>query len=801
MRNRIVATAITIVILIVYLPAQPFAMSEAQAQFSKSPFTKQVLNFNGEEIVIIRDSFGVPHLKAITQKGLYYGNGYAVAQDRLRQLDMFRRDARAGLAETEGQRALFRDQQMRMIGYTEAELQAQFDGLKETTKQIVQAYADGINAYNQQLAKTGKLPDTFLGKARESIEPWKLTDSIAIMVMLSNRFSTEGGAEFLNANLLKKLQEKFGEKAGKIFNDILWFNDPKSPTTIPDDTKTALNQSDNAVNPQALPVKKLDEKILAEAYSVASQSAELKYAAENKLPTKWGSYSWVVAPQRSASGSAILLAGPQMGFSTPQIAHEIHLTAGDLNAIGMGIAGVPGILIGHNDKLAWSTTSGGTDVVDIFAEKLNPANKYQYWYKGKYQNMERRVEVFKVKGGQQQELEICRTVHGPVIGWDEKAGVAYTRAASHGGREAQSFEAILAFSYASNIEQFAAAAEQIYVNHNFLLATASGDIAYYHCGRPPIRARGYDPRLPAPGTGEYDWVGFMQFAKMPQVVNPKQGFIANWNNKPARTWDNGDTPFWGEIFHVRRIEQIIKSQPRLTFEQVRDIAQDISDEDVNAVYLKPYLLAAIEKTGAATRDGRINEAANYLRAWNNRYVDKSVAKTILDTWISALREEIFADELKDLNVFNATHWQTHLFRQFLSVSFILHVLDGPKSGVPPSQDYFNGKGKEQVIVAALSKAIDLLTQKRGPQMNFWEFDQSEFNLSPLPGIPDTDRATYLLAIELSKPLFKTASVLLPGQSEDSRSPHYGDQREMAGYWRLKPLLYKWEQLEKRAPAN
>src|SRR5262249_5090371 len=150
----------------------------------------------------------------------------------------------------------------------------------------------------------------------------------------------------------------------------------------------------------------------------------------HNLPGKWGSYAWLISPGKSLSGNPVLVGGPQMGFSTPQIAHEIHYSSGDLNVIGMGFAGIPEVLIGHNDYLAWTTTSGLTDMVDIFAEKLNPQNKYQYMYKGQYRDMEKRVEVIKIKGEEPRQIEIYRTVHGPVTGWDDREGLAYSRAAS-----------------------------------------------------------------------------------------------------------------------------------------------------------------------------------------------------------------------------------------------------------------------------------------------------------------------------------------------------------------------------------
>ncbi|HXG93326.1 MAG TPA: penicillin acylase family protein [Blastocatellia bacterium] len=762
----------------------------------KTKFTRQTITVDGEEVTIIRDDFGVPHIFARTERGVYFGGGYAVAQDRLFQMERYRRDARGQVAEIEGAQAVQRDQQVRMIGYTEEQLQSFFDSLSDEMKRTFQAYADGVNAYIKEAIEQKKVPEQFARAGISEPAPWKVTDSVAIGILMAHRFGSGGGSENFNAQILKFLQSKFGADAEKVFNDLFWINDPKSPTTVPDEEKTEGVAPANGKKGVALDFRSLSDNALAQAEAVSDQTAVYQYNGAHNLPTKWGSYAWVISPRRSVTGNAMIVGGPQMGFSTPQIAHEIHYSTGDLNVIGMGFAGVPEVLIGHNDHLAWTTTSGITDMVDIFAEKLNPQDKHQYFYKGQWRDMQKRVETINVKGGEPVKLEIYRTVHGPIVAWDEKAGIAYSRAASFAGKELSNIAAFHGFNRAKTIQEFAKHCESIFTNHNFFVATATGDIGYWHCGKPPIRAKGQDPRLPTPGTGEMDWTGLVPFSKMPQMINPKQGFIVNWNNKPAKWWDNGDRPAWGEIFRIHRIDKLIRAQDKMTFEQVRDITRDIGTNDPNADYLKPYLLAAIEKTGAASKDARVNEATAYLRAWDNHAIDGSVAKTIFDAWLQAAREAIFADEFKELDSIGALAGQRNFFNQLIQPSMILHAIEGAKSGVPPSRDYFNGKNKDEVLVEALRKAIDDLSKKRGPQMNLWTYSQGEIDFKPLPGIIATNRGTYIQAIELSKPIFRSVNILPPGQSEDPRSPHYNDQREMAGYWRFKPMIYKRDLLER-----
>lgn len=789
-----IALALTLAIVICGTPM--LFTSKAAAQREKASFQEQKLYLDGEEIRIIRDAYGIPHILSATPRAAYYAGGYAVAQDRLYQLERFRRDARGELAEIESSQAFYRDAQTRRLGYTEEELQAAFNTLPDSIKQTYQSYSDGINLYIKEAALHNKIPAKFSEAGINRPAPWRVTDSIAIGIMMGNRFGSIGGVELLNIAILEKLRQKFGGQAEQIFNDLFWINDPRAPTSIVGDRRPSHPHKRKDQNSSS--IKNPDYSSLAQAHRLAQQYEVRDYAERNNLPTGWGSICWVISPKLSASGKAILVGNPQMGYATPQIAHEIHYSAGELNVIGMGFPGIPGVIVGHNNHIAWSMTRGLSDMKDIFAERLHPKNKDEYFYKGAYRKMERRTEIIKVKGEQPRSVEVYRTVHGPVVGWNsqsiEGATLAYSLAATYSGHELTTFRAIHGFNYAKTMSEFASLAETIYTNHNFLAASDTGDIGYWHCGRLPLRAPGQDPRLPVPGTGEYEWRGFLPFSKMPQVINPDQGFIINWNNKPAQWWDNGDSPVWGEAQDMRTIEKLIMKQAPMSFEQARDMAQKAAAHDGDAEALKPYLLMAIDRVGLANLGKRIQEAANYLRAWDNYVVDGSVAKTIFDAWLEEARQSIFADEfdsLRPLGLYNPPLRYSGL----ISVNLILHVLQGSDSGVRPSRDYLNGKSRDEVLIASLEKALTNLASKRGAQMNLWAFNQGWINLSPLPGIPETNRGTYIHAVELSKPLFRTISILPPGQSEDPLSPHYNDQRELAGYWRFKDMIYTREQLE------
>lgn len=753
---------------------------------------QQLLRLDGEEIRIQRDRFGVPHIFASSERALFHGNGYAIAQDRLWQMERYRRDGRGEMAEIDP-KALARDRDVRKLGYTEAERQQRFDQLTPKHQLQIQAYIDGVNAWMSEAGATGRLPE---GYALNHMKPapFRATDSIAISDLMSQRFGSGGGAELRNQRYLNKLKDKFGAETGRqIFDDLMWQNDPASPTTIVENAARRQPASSASVTEptQALSGFAFSNTSLARAESTADLTEIRSYAEQNGLFSRWGSYAWVVAPSHSVSGHAVLVGGPQMGFSTPQIAHEVHLSGAGLNIIGMGFAGIPGVLIGHNDHLAWTTTSGLTDMEDVFVEKLNPANKYQYWFRGRWHDMERRTESIQIRDGKPELIEVCRTVHGPILEWDDKQPVAYSLKRAFRGKELETMRAITGFWTSRNLNEFAANARLIWLTHNFFVATLQGDIGYWHCGRPPIRADAVDPRLPTTGTGEHEWKGVLAAEEIPQRINPTQGFLCNWNNKPVGYWNNGEAPVWGAIFRVHRITELLQARRKLSFEQIRDITIDIGLNDPNANYLKPHLLRAISSAGADNPQWK--QVYDLLGAWDNHSVAGSVAKTIFDEWLQALREVIFADELRDID--------KSLFNNITQPSLILHVLEGKKASVPVRTDFLNGRSVTQVQLTALETALRNLSAKRGPAPALWGYIPPAIDFKPLPPIPSSSRGTYIQVVELSKPLIRSVSILPPGQSEDSKSPHFGDQREMAGYWKFKPMLHTKELLQLEAKTG
>jgi len=763
------------------------------------------LSLDGETVTILRDDYGVPHVFASTRRGLFYGNGYAVAEDRLGQMELYRRSARGEMAELVGASAVAADRETRLEGYTEAEREAQFARLPSEIRTMYAAYADGVNAYLKSLQtaadpvaiQVANFPARFDPAA---LRPWKVTDTTAIAQMMTRRFGGDQGGELRNLLLLTLLKNRHKNDASKLFNDVAWRNDPASPTTIPpsEDRQKSRGKThwgfsigrSQIQNPESrIENNSFDMAAASRAADILDQTARLELAQRYGLMTKWGSYCLVVGKEKSATGHALLVGGPQMGFRTPQIAHEIHLSGAGIDCIGMGFAGIPGILIGHNQHLAWSTTSGVADLTDIFVETLDPNDPTRYKFKGEWRQMEKRVETIQVAGGQPVTLEVFRTVHGPVVQWDKAHNLAYSRSSTYWNREIEQSAAFYRFLTARTVREFGQACALITASHNFFCATQDGDIGFWFCGRVPLRASNVDPRLPTPGEGDHEWRGILPFEQMPQIINPKQGFLANWNNKPAIWWDNYDTPVWGMVFRNRRIAQLLAARSKVSTEDLRNILLDISTNDPTAQDFLPLLNAALKKH-AALLTPQAKKAAGYLAAWDHHATEGSVAKTLFDAWLQQTREDLF---LKYFGVIP----DRNLFNLAMQPSLILRVLLGKKSPLPAQYDYLQGQAADRLMAEALNRAVEKLEKQRGAEMSEWRYSRGRINFSPLPPIPATERGTYIQIVECAKPLVRGVSILAPGQSEHPDSPHFGDQRELAGWFFFKPMKTQRAEIEKK----
>ena len=765
------------------------------ARATDAGFTTLVVD--GEPVKIYRDDFGVPHIFAETNRGLFEAYGYTVAQDRLWQLELNRRAARGRLAEIFGPSAVGADTAARTVGYTDAELDAMFAQLTSEEQAIFQAYAGGINRHLAEVAAAPllKLPFEFhaLGFAPE---PWTVRDSAAFGAFMTRRFGEIGGRELTNLSLLNSLVAAHGPAAGyAIFNDVRWVNDPDSPVTVPTAGATGKRQRPG-LNPAQLT-----------AGAAGPGDEALKFWESVGVPTRLGSYGWVVSAARSAEGYAMLYGGPQMGFSAPEVLHEVQLKGGNgFNVTGMAFAGVPSVLIGRNEHLAWTSTTATGDNVDHYAETLCNAvgPNTGYVFNGACVPFEVRAETIVVRGGAPVPLAVARSVHGPVV-TPPAGGTVFTQKRAHWMRELESVHAFFGFNRARNLGQFAQAVTLIPTSHNFLYADKSGNIAYWQAGQVPRRPAGFDFRLPFPGDGSAEWPGGL--LPIPTSVNPAQGYLANWNNKPSVDYDNADNQTFGKQFRLHDLNDRLASG-LISLADMRDIPKDIARVKGigrEARFLKPYLLAALDDVPPA--HPLAAQARALLEAWDGSAFEDAVTSTnvfpaevIFSAWLSLTINQTFANELGS-RVGEA------------SSNMLIHCLDDALaggSGVPPSRDYFNGVPPNALMSAAFDQTLAALAAAQGANPAVWTAPRGVTNfVHPVVGnvgsIPTSNRATYAQIILLSRPKITGENIFTLGQSGFiglvppggfALSPHFRDQLELYRNFQYKPMpLYQNTQLK------
>ena len=772
---------------------------------------------NSNEILIVRDNYGVPHIFADTKEGLGFGAGYAMAQDRLWQADLYRRDAFGSLAEF-GLASIDSDYYTRTLGYSREELLGIFNNWEPTKpeaklKEMFYAYVDGINQYIDEahyrlfvLGDPSLIPVEYLAYNLLPIEPFTIEDSVAIVVMMAWRFGGTGGGELGYAARLQALMSMYDEEtAWAIFNDLYPQVDPGAPTTIPG------QGSYYPKGPVQSSIPTLPDNIDEIYEEILANSLERTQLSESMgLPTKFGSNAWMVRPKKSESGNAMQLGGPQMGHSIPQIVLEIGLHGAGINAVGMMMPHAPTVLIGASDYGAWTSTTGSSDLIDTYIEELNPENHYQYWYNGEWVDMEKRTErIYGYKKLTYEDRDIYRTVHGPIMAWDIENNLCYSMKADYYMNELAAEEGWSLFQQARSISDFEDATRVVTAGHNFFWVDRRGNIGYWHCGafpkRPEIGKDGriIDDRFPLYGTGEEEWVGVTSFDEIPKSINPAQGYLANWNNKPIANWPYKEAD-WGEVHGVPWIQEQLATDMKISFEDMEDINRNTGYGHFAGMYFREFLINAAKKDPSIPTD-----VIDALEAWDDLYNDYLDPKypspdgtyddpglTIFDAWFSQIDNEVFDDDLPP-GVSD-------------SPSTLLHVFDGEDSKLPLNFDYLNGEDRDDVIVRVLKEAlIDLELAFGSSDVSTWLTPVqirgfSQQGALPSPIMHSMNRGTYNHIVEMPKWKWKQLSrqappiavnVIPPGQSGFmnfmGQYSHAYDQLELYDTWTYKPMLYRY----------
>ena len=564
-------------------------------------------------VTVVRDAYGVPSVTGATDADVWWGVGYVTAQDRLAQVELFRRATNGTLAELLGEGSLDDDVAARRDFYTDAELRRQLARQPKALRDRFPAFAAGMNAWIDRLRTTpADVPSEF-NALNVPLPRWTALDSIRIGNFLLRTVPSGDGNELENLAALRA----FGADR---FRALLPLRVPGQRATIP--------RADGAFPSQPGHTRARERRAFARSLRwsrtlpVPARAAKVptgnpaRDAARHVLGGQ-GSFMWAI---KRPGGGAFLYSGPQLGYNAPQRLYELEVHGPNDDVRGVVPPGVPAVAIGHNGRVAWGFTSALSDDDDLYAERLRAPGSTQYRYKGAWRRMRCRTETFSARGGATRRERLCRTVHGPVQA--RQGRVAYARRYGAWQREADSLRGLVALTRARSLTEVDRAMRRMTWTENVLAADSAGNIGFWHPGNYPLRPKGWDERLPYPGTGEAEWRGLLPRSRMPKVINPKgRSWLTNWNNVPSAAFGSGDgqarEQLNGPYHRVGMLDQLVAeaaaTQPTFdtaTVGIVRRLALTATQ--------RPVATAALQ----AARAGATGAAATVLDTllqWNGSY--------------------------------------------------------------------------------------------------------------------------------------------------------------------------------------
>lgn len=755
------------------------------------------------ELTIKRDGYGTPHIYADDRYGLFFGYGYAIAQDRLYQLEMTRRSTQGKVAEVLGPDHVDFDIGIRQH-YAPASIRAQLEALPQAQRDILQGYADGINRWLEAIQSDpdALMPKQFLDADFEPT-PWDAFDVAMIFIgTMVNRFG-DYNTELENQQLLAALVETQDEARGQaLFDHLLAFYDPAAPTTIPAGDWDPQRRSDAFNLGDAVPSPLTFVEDTARQPLLAALGGTLQRPGIEERPF---SNILILGPERSADAKAILINGPQFGYYQPAYTYSIGLHGAGYNAVGNSPFGYPMVMFGHNESITWGSTWGAADNVDLFRLELDPENPERYRVGDGYRDLEKRTETIHVRGEESREITVYRSHHGAVIDYRPEEGIAYAKARGWEGQEMATLMGWHNVATAENHAEWLTEVAQSAINVNWYYADRDGNIAYVMGGRYPQRALGHDGRLPVPGNGDYDWQGFMPFETNPQVLNPSTGYIANWNQRAAEGMPNPDMWWyaWHEADRVQTLLDAVEDQERFTAEEAWELMMEAAFIDPSPRFFIPRLTDAMQEI----KDIQLHDATELLAAWDHREFDQdgdgyydAPAIPLYRAWLSRLVEEVYGELLPESHApwfLNTGHLEpggsSPGSTNIAVGAKVLHrALQQPDSTL--GQVLFGDRSPAALMRGALASAVEALSEEQGDDMTAWRTAVTHTTFSHLNflRIPQADEAEAMQVhhamnrgTENNMTVFSTGDVTgyevtAPGQSgfiapDGTPSSHYQDQ--------------------------
>ncbi len=727
-------------------------------------------------VEVRRDRWGVPHIYARTQHDLFVAQGYVVAQDRLYQMEMWRRQGDGRLAEVLGPAAVGRDRIARLLKYR-GDMAAEYASYAADAREIVAAFTQGVNAYIAEVRDHPPIEFDLLGIRPE---PW--TPDVPIQRMAALSMTNNGVNELLRARLVATL--------GADRVDQLFPANPKRPQ----DPARGLDLT--GIDPGAF------------ADFTAAQGG-IAY------PKIEGSNNWVVSGTHTVTGKPILANDPHRTIQNPSLRYLTHLVAPGWNVIGAGEPGVPGVAAGHNSVAAFGLTIVGMDQQDVYVESVRPCAQTAsgravtskgprcYFNHGSWVPVREIIDTIRVKGEAPRVTVLEFTEHGPIVAEDSVRSRAFALRFVGSEPGTAGYLASLSLDRVSNWTSFLDAAKRWKLpTENLIYADTAGNIGWVAAGLMPVRS--WTGLLPVPGDGRYEWKGFLDISELPQKYNPDSGVIVTANNNilpPGYTKPLNYA--WASPVRADRIRAVLDAGVRDSVKFTVDDFKKLQHDEYSspASQFVPLIAAAAERRGQSSR-----VEVGVLKSWDFVMRASDAAPAIYEAWLAEWRRRVIAlllpPELQSsgrlLDLETLTQYSLKPTREF---------------GARPDD------ARDTLVLSALDAAITTLSAALGPDLSKWQWgdlhrapfphpfvkefdlpsvrrggDANTVNATGGGGFSQTAGASYREILDVAN-WDNSWATSTPGQSGQPGSPHYGDLLELWGRNEYFPLAFSRAKVE------
>ena len=712
-----------------------------------------------QSVEILRDRWGVAHIYAETVHDLFFAQGFVAAQDRLYQIEIWRRTGAGELAEIFGPDYVSRDRIARLVRYR-GDMEAEWASYSPHSKEIAEAFTSGINAYVDRNRDNLPIEFELLDFEPGVWKPEHVLLRVAGLLMVRNI-----SQEIARAKMVAQLG---------IDETQRWYPTDPARELRPDPDVDLAG---------------IDDRVTSE------------YRRAVSIPVLYdqdGSNNWVVSSELSASGAPLLASDPHRPVILPSLRYAIHLNGPGWNVIGSGEPALPGVAIGHNDRVGWGFTIVQYDLADLVVEGTNPANRRQYLLQGKWLDMEIEREEVRVKGrSQPEEVELAFTRNGPVIWADPESDrvVALRWAGQELGTAG--YLGSLALDQVRDWEGFVEAMRAWKVPaENIVYADVDGNIGWVAAGLMPVR-EGWSGLLPVPGhTGRYSWSKFLDVEDLPQLVNPESGYIATANHNIVPDGYTHDLGFdWSAPYRIERIDEVLARGGRFTI------------EDFQALQLDETSLPARQLVGMLreSSDGP-SKASAIFDGWDFVLDVESNQAALFEAWVKRLPAKYIEAQ--------APPSSRGLIARYLQLPTVLNGL----RTIPREQ-------RNRIMSESLDEAFAELASSLGGDPAAWRWGdlhqisfrhplsntparRAVLDLGPVrrggdgntpnatrgPGYSQSSGASYRHILDLAD-WDRSVFTSTPGQSGQPGSPHYDDLLPTWAEGRYVPLVYSRSAVE------